>query len=129
MMNVMIKVLVICLVAALLAAVLKKSNPEMALLLAVAVTVIILLGVAEKVRDITAFLREVLDSAALPGVWFVPLLKAVPIALLSRLGAELCRDASQNAMAALVEMTGALSVLLVILPLFEAAWELLKSLQ
>ena len=28
MMNVMIKVLVICLVAALLAAVLKKSNPE-----------------------------------------------------------------------------------------------------
>ena len=129
MMDLVIKALMVCLVASLLASVLKKSNPEMALLLALAVTAVILLALVEKAADVITFLREALDSAGLPGAWFIPLLKAVPIALISRIGAELCRDASQSAMAALVEMTGALGVLLVILPLFEAAWELLKSLQ
>ena len=43
MMDIVIKSLVICLVAALLATVLKKSNPEMALLLALGVVAVVLL--------------------------------------------------------------------------------------
>jgi len=123
------KTLIVCLVAALLALVLKKTNPEMALLLAVAVVVAVLLLLVERVAAVTTFLREIAESVSIPIAWFRPLLKAVPIALASRLGTELCRDAGQSAMAAIVEMTGAFGVLLVILPLFEAAWELLRALQ
>ena len=58
----------------------------------------------------------------------VPLLKTVGIALISRTGGALCRDAGEGAMAGLVEMAGAFAAILVSLPLFRAAWQMLEGL-
>ena len=59
---------------------------------------------------------------------FSPLWKTVGIALITRVGTELCKDAGENAMASLVEMTGAFGAVLVAIPLFQAVWEMLRSL-
>ena len=58
----------------------------------------------------------------------MPLLKTVGIALISRAGGALCRDAGEGAMAGLVEMAGAFAAILVSLPLFRAAWQMLEGL-
>ena len=50
------------------------------------------------------------------------------IALLSRTGSDLCRDAGEGAMASVLETTGAVAAIVVSLPLFRSAWELLGSL-
>lgn len=128
MMDVVIKMAVVCLVAAVLAGVLKRNSPEMALLLVITVVTVALFFLIDRLSEIISLMHAILEESGLPGAWFTPLFKAVPLALISRLGAELCRDASQNAMATLVEMTGAIGVLIVILPLFRAAWELLCAL-
>ena len=57
-----------------------------------------------------------------------PLLKTVGIALVSRTGAELCRDADQKAMASVVEAAGAFSAVVVSIPLLGAVWELLRGM-
>ena len=58
----------------------------------------------------------------------MPLLKTVAISLISRIGGALCRDAGEGAMAGLVEMAGAFAAILVSLPLFRAAWQMLEEL-
>ena len=127
-MELIVKVTAVCLLGALLAALLKKSNPELALLLAVAACVIVLAVVIKGLDEIFAFLDEIVTWGGLSADIFSPLWKTVGIALVTRVGTELCKDAGENAMASLVEMTGAFGAVLVAIPLFQAAWEMLRAL-
>ena len=107
---------------------LKRTNPDMALLLALAVCGAALLLLAEPLEEIRDFLTQLADGGQLPAELFVPLVKTVGIALVSRTGSDLCRDAGEGAMAGLVEIAGAFAALLVSLPLFRAAWQMLEGL-
>jgi stage III sporulation protein AD len=118
----------LCLTGALLAALLKKRTPELAMLVAVAVCgvgVTILLGT---LREVRAFLQQMLEWGGLAPELFVPLVKTLAIALISRLGADLCRDAGQSAMASVVEAVGAFAAVAVALPLFAAVWDMLRMM-
>ena len=122
------KVTALCLVGAVLAALLKKSSPELALLLALAACAAVLLALVRGVATVTAFVREVMQWGGVESALFAPLFKTVAIALISRTGADLCRDAGEGAMASLVEMAGAFGAVVVSLPLFGAVWELLSEM-
>lgn len=122
------KVTALCLVGAVLAALLKKSSPELALLLALAACAAVLLALVRGVETVTAFVREVMQWGGVESALFAPLFKTVAIALISRTGADLCRDAGEGAMASLVEMAGAFGAVVVSLPLFGAVWELLSGM-
>ena len=122
------KIAAVCLLGALLTALLKKTSPDTALLLALAVCVVVLTALARGLEDVTSFLRELLDWGGLAVELFVPLLKTVAIALISRVGGALCRDSGEGAMASLVEIAGAFAAILVSLPLFRAAWRMLAGL-
>ena len=73
-------------------------------------------------------LEDLAAAGGLPPELLAPLVKTLGIALVSRLGTEICRDAGQGAMAAVLETAGAFGAVLVSLPLVRAAWELLRSL-
>ena len=122
------KVTALCLVGAVLAALLKKSSPELALLLALAACAAVLLALVRGVETVTAFVREVMQWGGVESALFAPLFKTVAIALIIRTGADLCRDAGEGAMASLVEMAGAFGAVVVSLPLFGAVWELLSGM-
>ena len=87
------KIAAVCLLGALLTALLKKTSPDTALLLALAVCVVVLTALARGLEEVISFLRELLDWGGLSVELFVPLLKTVAIALISRVGGALCRDA------------------------------------
>lgn len=122
------KVTALCLVGAVLAALLKKNSPELALLLALAACAAVLLALVRGVETVTAFVREVMQWGGVESALFEPLFKTVAIALISRTGADLCRDAGEGAMASLVETAGAFGAVVVSLPLFGAVWELLSGM-
>ena len=109
-----IQITALCVVGALLALVVRRGTPELALLLAVACTVTVLLFLAEPV--------EVTQSL------FTPLYKTIGIAFVVKLGGELCRDAGEAAIAAVVEMAGAVCTLLVALPLLQTVLSLVLEL-
>lgn len=111
-----------------MAVLLKRTNPDMALLLALAVCGAVLLLLAEPLQEIRDFFTQLSDWGGLPVELFAPLVKTVGIALVSRTGSDLCRDAGEGAMASLVETAGAVTAILVSLPLFQAAWDVLRSL-
>ena len=122
------KIAAVCLVGAVLALLLQKSNPELAILLALSVSAGVLLFGLEHMRSVFALLEQMARAGGLSPDLLQPLLKTVGIALISRTGAELCRDANQGAMASAVEIAGAFSAVVVSIPLLQAVWELLRGM-
>lgn len=118
----------LCVVAALLALVLKKGSPELALLLALAAATAVLISLSEALRELASFLREAGSVSGLSSDLLLPLYKTVGISLVVRVGGSLCRDAGESALAAVVETAGAVCALLVSLPLLRAVLNLLLEL-
>ena len=122
------RVTALCLTGALLAVLLHRSGGEMALLLSLAVCGVAAMVLMEPLEELRDFWEEAAAWGELPVELFTPLIKTVGIALLSRIGSDLCRDAGEGAIASVLETAGAVAAIAVSLPLFRAAWELLRSL-
>ena len=118
----------LCLVGALLAVVVRRGSPELALLLTLAAAAAVLLALAEPVRELMTFLTELGERSGIPETLFVPLYKTLGIALVVRVGAGLCRDAGESALGSVVEMAGAVCAMLTALPLLRAVLDMLLEL-
>jgi len=123
-----LRVTALCLTGALLAVLLHRSGGELALLLSLAVCGVAAMVLIEPLEELRDFWEDAAAWGELPVELFTPLIKTVGIALLSRTGSDLCRDAGEGAIASVLETAGAVAAIAVSLPLFRAAWELLRSL-
>ena len=118
----------LCLIGALLAVVVRRGSPELALLLTLGAAAAVLVSLAGTVEELMRFLRELGERSGVPEQLFVPLYKTIGIALVVRVGGALCRDAGESALAAALETAGALCALLASLPLLRAVLTLLLEL-
>lgn len=123
-----IRAAVLCVVSAILALVLKKGTPEAALLLTLGAAIVVLLPLAESMEELLAFLRELTERSGLSQALFVPLYKTIGIALVVKVGGNLCRDAGESALSSVVETAGTVCALLAALPLLRAVLALLLEL-
>lgn len=122
------KIIAICLLGIVLTLLLQKKQPEIAILLAISVCGCLLAFGLNGVQTVFSVLKQMATVSGLSSDLLEPLLKTVGIALVTRTGAELCRDANQGAMASVVETAGAFSAVVVSLPLLGAVWELLRGM-
>ena len=122
------RALVLCVIAALTGLLLRKSNPEIALLLALAAAVTVLMQLAAPVRELFDFLKRLTGYSGVSDMLFLPLYKTIGIALIVRIGGNLCKDAGQNALASVLEFAGAICALVTALPLLSAVLDLLTEL-
>ena len=107
----------VALTAALLTLVLNKNSPELASLLslaAIAVLLIAALRYAEGFGELTRTVRGLMDGSESV---LLPVLKCLGAAIVTRIAADLCRDASQTALASAVELTGSFCAFGISLPL------------
>lgn len=118
----------ICVVGALLAVVVRRGSPELALLLTLAAVVAVLLYLAGALEELLAFLTELGERSGISRDLFIPLYKTVGIALVVKVGSTLCRDAGESALGSVVETAGAVCALVVALPLLRAVLTLLLEL-
>ncbi|MCF2664313.1 stage III sporulation protein AD [Oscillibacter valericigenes] len=118
----------LCVVGALLAVVVRRGSPELALLLTLAAVSAVLLYLAGALEELLSFLTELGERSGVSLDLFVPLYKTVGIALVVKVGSTLCRDAGESALGAVVETAGAVCALLVALPLLRAVLTLLLEL-
>ena len=114
--------------AALVGLTLRKSNPEMSLLLGLAAAGAVLAMTAAAAPALGETARLVRGFTGLEQTAAAPLLKCVAVGILARLAADLCRDAGQSGVASAVELCGAAVALLVSLPLVNAFLTMLGGL-
>ena len=122
------KALLLGLTAGLLALTMEKTVPVMSLLLGVAASVMILTLGITLMDPILSFVTRLHLVLGASGVYTAPLLKCFAIAVMTRLGSSLCRDAKQSGAAAALEITGAAAAVWSALPLMEAFLSMLEAL-
>ena len=115
------------LLALVLSLVLKKDAPVIAFLLTLTAGVLILIHGFGMVRHAAPQFATLLEQGGLTASLYLPVLQAVGIAVIVRIMGALCRDAGQSALAAKVEIVGAVLALSVCLPLFEQVLDLLAA--
>lgn len=125
-MDEIMKLAALCLLGAGLATLLRKNTPELAMVLVVAVVVAVFFSLATLLEEIFDFFNRLIALGGLSLQLFTPLIKTVAIALISRSGAEVCRDAGAGAIGYMLETAGAVGAIIVAIPLFEAVWETIQ---
>lgn len=113
---------------ALCAAVVKKQVPDLALVVTLCAVTLILLAAVTALEPVRELMDALGEQAGLSAAVLAPVVKTVGIALLTRVCAELCRDAGESGIAAAVEIAGGGCALLVCLPLFHGVLELILEL-
>ena len=124
----MVKIAAIAVAAALCSVVVKKNVAELGMVLALCAGAIILscsLGALEGGKELMDTLA---DTAGLSPAVLAPVVKTVGIAVLTRVSAELCRDAKEGGIAAFVETAGAAAALFVSLPLLKTVLSMVTGL-
>lgn len=127
MIDLLIKTTGICLAASILASLLRRTAPELGLILAIAA---VLTGAALLLRaanDIAALGDELTALTGLSPTLFTPLVKVTAIALVVRVGSALCADAGQSALARVMEAAGAFCAMGCAVPLLRSVLELIRG--
>ena len=107
------------LLALVLSLTLQKDAPAIALLLALAAGVILLGRVCGTAEGAVQRFGALLARAGVSDSLYLPVCKAVGVAVVVRVVSALCKDAGQSALAAKIEIAGAVLALSFCLPLVE----------
>lgn len=127
-MDSVLKVVAVAVTAAVCAVVVKQDAKGIGMVLGMAAGALVLglsLGAVESVR---ALMDDLTVMAGLAPAIVDPVVKTVGIAILTRIAAEVCRDAGEGGLAAFTETAGAAMALLVTLPLLRSVLDTLTGL-
>ena len=127
-MEVMGKIAAAAVTAALFGTVVRRSAPELALLLTVTAGVWILTEVLDGLGAAAAMAERLAQLAQMDAAVAGPVLKTVVVALVTRITAEICRGAGEGGLAAFVETAGTILALTAALPLMAAVLTMLEEL-
>ena len=127
-METVIKTVITAILAGILILILKQSRPEYALPVQIAAVIVIFAACAGSIMNliesITDFLPQSEEQSGLIKVIF----KAMVIAIISKIGAEICRDSGGNALGFAVETAGCVMIIIACLPLFRMLTEIISVL-
>ena len=115
-----VKIAAVAVIAALCAVSVKKQVPELGLTLGLVAGALILSFSFPALKRVIQLMEDLADAAGLSPAVLTPVIKTVGIAIITKLTAEVCRDAKEGGIAAFIETAGAAGALLVCLPLMEA---------
>lgn len=127
-MSVIVKAAAIAIAGAILTLLLKKSAPEMSFALSLAISLLaagLAAGVMEELTEIIDLARE--QTGLSPAV-VGPVVKCIGIGVVTRLSADLCKDAGQGAIASSVELCGAACALTAALPLVRTLLQMVSDM-
>lgn len=124
----MMKLAAAAVAAALCATVVRKSAPEISLVLVLAAGALILTTGLSAMSGVVDVMNELTDSSGLSPALLAPVLKTVGISVLTYVSAAICRDAREGGLAAFLEVSGSAMALLVSLPLLKTVLGMITEL-
>ena len=122
------KIAVLAVAVTICCVVVRKQVPEIAVLLSLAGVCAILAYALDLVSSIKVILERLMDAAQLSPTVAAPVIKTVGISVLTRFGAEVCRDAKESGLAAAVEFAGAAAALCLAIPLLQLVLDMISEL-
>ena len=116
-MELLMKCAALAVFSALVILMIRRMNPELSFALSAVTVVVLLLSSGGVMDELLEALRRAQQIFGTSAAELLPMLKCLGIAFISKAGADLCRDASQSALAAAVETAGSLCAAAVAMPM------------
>lgn len=125
-----IKIALVGAVGSILALTIRRTNPEIALLITLAAGILILLSALDIVEGLQDVLNRLSDTSGLTTAVLAPVLKTVGAGVVTKIAADLCRDAGAgaSAIASSVEFFGAAAAVYVAAPLLQTVFSMVGAL-
>jgi len=122
------RVVGIGMIAAILALVVKQHRPELAIQISIVAALLIFLSIAPYFMGIVRMFEDLTDQLSVDVRYFDIVLKIIGVAYIAQLGAELCRDAGENAIASKIELAGKIILLVMAMPIVYSLISLITGL-
>lgn len=116
-MELIVKAAALAMTAALIGIVLRRTNPELSLLLSICTVVLIMGAALGFAKSFTELAQTVQRIFGVSETLIKPVLKCVAVAIITKMTSDLCKDSSQAAAASAVELAGTVCALCIIMPL------------
>ncbi len=104
-------------IALVLVIVVKQHNPEIAVLLSLAVGVMIFLHILRPLESVLNVLEKLTLEADLDLEHLDTLLRIVGVAYITEFGAQVCQDAGEGTIAKKIELAGKITIMVMAVPL------------
>ncbi|MEG2377947.1 MAG: SpoIIIAC/SpoIIIAD family protein [Clostridia bacterium] len=127
-MDMLIKICAIAIVSVIAALILRKNAPELSLTLTIAAGILIFMTASGALKTTVSFVRTLATMAGIAPAVLAPLLKTVGIAILTKIAADVCRDAGIGSLASYVELAGGVIATVISLPLLMSVIKLVSSI-
>lgn len=114
--------------ATVLSVIIKQKKPEFAIQLSLVVGLIIFFMVIPDLDYIIKTLNSLSDRVGLKFVYFSSILKIIGIAYIAEFGAQVARDANENAIASKIELGGKIIIMTFALPILTALLDLIVKI-
>lgn len=119
----------ICAICAVVfGALIKKSNREYALIMAIGAASIILLVILQKAEPLIGQLEDLAGTGVFHNDYITVLLKAVGIAIIGQITSHVCKDAGEGALSYTVDLATKVAILTVSFPLLLKVFEYLGEI-
>ena len=113
----MYKIIIIAVITAIFAHMLKKDNPAAAVFLSVSAAVLIFVSVLPQMTGIISTLNQLGAQSGVNSEYIIIILKTIGISYISEFGAQICADAQEASLAQSVELAGRVSIMAVSTPI------------
>ena len=109
---------VLAVVTVIFSLMLKPKNSEIALMLVIASSVIIITSVLEKAAEVIKMINTIIASCNLNTEYIAILIKVIGICLITEFAVNTCKDAGSQALACNVSLAGKILATITALPLY-----------
>ena len=104
--------------------IIKKNNPEYALLAELSAVAVVISVIYPEIKNVIDFFFDSAKDSYFDKVYVELIVKIVGISLISQLASDVCRDSGQQALASGVELAGKLIITVFTIPVAGALLEL-----
>lgn len=127
-MTVLMKAAATGIAGAILSLLLKKNAPELGLALSIAISLLAASLAVEVLDGLREVLRLAQEQTGLSPSVVGPVFKCVGIGVVTRLAADMCKDAGQSAVASAVELCGTACAMTAALPLVRTLLQMISEM-
>lgn len=106
----------------------RGSRPDIAILLTIAVSIIIILMTLDKLESTTSYFKSIITITGVDQSIFAPLLKIVAIGYLGEFGANICQDSGVTSIADKIIFSTKIIILILAMPIVRNMLDLLVGL-
>ncbi len=123
-----IKIVGISLIGLIIIILLKQYKPEFAIYISIAVGLLILVLVIDKLQGIVSLIQSFADKASINSKFLLVLIKITGIAFLSEFAVSICKDSGESAIASKIEMGSKIIIITMSIPIISSLLEIILNI-